>query len=273
MSQPLQGPLCTPEFLIEAFTSILSNIPSNSSSPPTLLLHSSLRSIGFIPGSAPALISALLSALGPSGTLVAPTHTGDNSDPSEWSSPPVPPSWWQSIRDSTPAYDPQTTISRAMGIIPETLRTWPGALRSAHPQTSFAALGPNAELVTEEHDLNCRLGEASPLAKLESLNAWILLLGVGYDKCTAFHLAEYRLSNAPKTENSFAAMVDGDRKWVTVEDVAISDEGFEELGEGFEKNKTVIHGTVGGAKCALFALSDAVEYAQEWLAGRRSGHQ
>jgi aminoglycoside 3-N-acetyltransferase len=33
-------------------------------------------------------------------------------------------------------------------------------------------------------------GEHSPLARLEEVGAQVLLLGVGYDVCTAFHLAE-----------------------------------------------------------------------------------
>jgi aminoglycoside 3-N-acetyltransferase len=35
-------------------------------------------------------------------------------------------------------------------------------------------------------------GEASPLARLYDLDAWVLLLGVGYQRNTCFHLAEYR---------------------------------------------------------------------------------
>ena len=43
------------------------------------------------------------------------------------------------------------------------------------------------------HAPDCRLGERSPLARLEELHARVLLLGAGYDACTGFHLAEYRI--------------------------------------------------------------------------------
>ncbi len=67
------------------------------------------------------------------------------------------------------AVRPRTTPSHGVGVAPETVRTWPGALRSTHPQTSFAA----------------------------------------------------RTSSGPV--------------WTTVTDTSVSDEGFAELGAGFER--------------------------------------
>ncbi|MET7628698.1 aminoglycoside N(3)-acetyltransferase, partial [Streptomyces albidoflavus] len=125
----------------------------------TLLAHTSLSSLGWVCGGPVALVQALLDAVGPDGTLTVPTHSGDNSDPADWSAPPVPEPWWPAIRANMPPYDPRTTSSRGVGVVPETLRTWPGALRSAHPQTSFAALGPGARALVEGHALDCRLGE------------------------------------------------------------------------------------------------------------------
>ncbi|KAL7931347.1 hypothetical protein V8C35DRAFT_323774 [Trichoderma chlorosporum] len=252
---------------VDQDNNLFSSIPS---SDPTVLVHSSLRSVGFIPGFASSVIQSLLSALGPSGTIVVPTHTGDNSDPAAWRAPTVPESWWQPIRDSIPAFDPATAITRVVGAVPETLRTWPGALRSAHPQTSFAALGPQAERIIEGHASSCRLGESSPLAKLEAVDAWVLLLGVGWDKCTAFHLAEYRFQSPRFEDNSFAINVDGQRQWVTVKDVIITDEDFEKLGTDFERDHKVVRGTVGAAECRLFSLREAVEYATSWMDRNRT---
>ncbi|UKZ83981.1 hypothetical protein TrVFT333_011797 [Trichoderma virens FT-333] len=235
--------IVTPSQLTTSFKHLFSSI---SSSDPTLLVHSSLRSVGFIPGFAPSFIQSLLSALGPSGTIVVPTHTGDNSDPAAWQAPQV------------------------VGIVPETLRTWPGALRSAHPQTSFAALGPQAKHITEGHASDCRLGESSPLAKLEAVDAWVLLLGVGWDKCTAFHLAEYRFQSPRLEDNSFAINIDDQRQWITVKDVAITDEDFERLGADFERDCKVVRGTVGAAECRLFPLREAVAYATSWMNKNRA---
>ena len=89
------------------------------------------------------------------------------------------------------AFDPEATPTSA-GAVAEALRTTPGAERSDHPQSSFAAVGHDARELMAGHRLNCHLGEDSPLAKLYERDASILLLGVEYLSCTAFHLAEYR---------------------------------------------------------------------------------
>ncbi|GAA1368994.1 AAC(3) family N-acetyltransferase [Streptomyces beijiangensis] len=234
----------------------------------TLLVHSSLSSLGWVCGGRVAVVQALIDALGPGGTLVVPTHTGDNSDPSEWGNPPVPEEWWSAIRAATPAYDPLTTPSGGIGVIPETVRTWPGALRSAHPQTSFAAVGPAAAALTAGHAEDCRLGERSPLARLEETGARVLLLGVGFDRCTAFHLAEYRIPS-PEVDEGRAVMTAGGRRWQTVRETSISSDRFDELGADFARDEPVVRGTVGAAEVRLFPLAAAVAYAEGWLALHR----
>ena len=174
------GPLCTRKSLTDQFQAL------GIIRGETLLVHSSLRSLGWVNGGAEAVVLALLDVLGETGTLVVPTHSPDNSDPADWQHPPVPEEWKPIIRETMLPYDPQTTRSRLMGVIAETVRTWPGAVRSAHPQTSFAAIGPEAESLMAGHVLDCALGERSPLAKLEAVRARVLLLGVGFECCTAF---------------------------------------------------------------------------------------
>ncbi|KAL0944953.1 uncharacterized protein CTRU02_202840 [Colletotrichum truncatum] len=258
LAEILQRPLCTKEFLVFEFNKLGIN------KGDTILLHASLSRVGWVNGGAETVISALLDVLGEDGTLVVPTHTGDNSDPAEWTSPYAPTTWWQTIRDTMPAYDPRISQTRGMGVIPEMLRTWPGVIRSEHPQTSFAAIGPKAEKITAGHALDCRLGEESPLARLEEVSARVLLLGTGYDTCTSFHLAEYR-SSAKFESNSFAAMVEGSRRWVTVRDVVLSDDDFETIGSHFETCKVVTKGLVGSANCRLFSMPEAVAFATEWM--------
>ncbi|MFI7497057.1 aminoglycoside N(3)-acetyltransferase [Streptomyces sp. NPDC049687] len=233
-----------------------------------LLVHSSLSSLGWVCGGAVAVVQGLMDVLGPDGTLVVPTQSGDLSDPGVWSNPPVPEEWWGTIRATMPAYDPLVTPSRGVGVIPETVRTWPGALRSAHPQTSFAALGARAAEVVDGHAPDCRLGERSPLARLEKLGARVLLLGAGYDTCTSFHLAEYRIPGA-----LVEVARPGPGGWEVVTEVSITSDRFDELGHDFERDRSVVRGKVGAAEARLFPVADAVAYAERWLALHRPGEE
>ena len=70
-----------------------------------LLAHSSLSSLGWVCGGAVAVVGALLDVLAPEGTLVVPTHTAGNSDPAGWANPPIPRSWWTTVREHMRAFD------------------------------------------------------------------------------------------------------------------------------------------------------------------------
>jgi aminoglycoside 3-N-acetyltransferase len=238
-----------------------------------LLVHSSLRALGWVPGGSLAVVQALLDAVGEDGTLVVPTQTAENSDPAGWSRPPVPREWWPVIREQTPGFDPERTPSSGMGVIPEQVRTWPGARRSAHPQTSFAALGRRADEVVAVHDLDSQCGERSPLATLERLGARILLLGAGFGSCTAFHLAEYRVPGAAGTTTHAAAVLTaaGGRAWVTFEDLDLDEEDFERIGADLLTTGLVSSGRVGEATSHLVPLPAAVEFATRWMTGHRPG--
>jgi aminoglycoside 3-N-acetyltransferase len=236
----------------------------------TVLLHASLRSLGWVCGGPVAVVLALHDVLGPAGTLVVPAQTAENRDPSRWSDPAVPADWWPVIRAQLPAFDPAVSSCRGMGLIAETVRTWPGVVRSMHPQTSFAAIGARAAELMARHELDSELGEASPLAALEAAGASVLLLGVGYDRCTAFHLAEYRLPVRPIRENACVVMTSAGRRWVSYHGVHLDASDFAELGTDFERGSAVVAtGTVGEASARLLPLRDAVRFAQAWLVRHR----
>jgi aminoglycoside 3-N-acetyltransferase len=239
-----------------------------------MLVHSSLSALGWVAGGASAVIEALLSAVGPAGTIVMPAQSGQLSDPVNWRDPPVPPEWIETLRAETPPFDRLATPTRQMGEIAELFRTQPGALRSNHPTSSFSALGPKAALITDGHQLESPLGERSPLMRLYELEARVLLLGVGFECCTALHLAEQWAWPTMDPERSGSPiMVDGQRQWVSFDAPGLGDsDQYGPIGTAFVAAGSVRSGSVGSAPSLMFGLRDIVDFATAEWRSRPIGH-
>jgi aminoglycoside 3-N-acetyltransferase len=238
----------------------------------TLIVHASLRQIGWVESGATAVVAALREVLGPDGTLVTGAGTPENSLTSRtfhynikgFNSAKV-----SGFVEQMPAFDPRTMPTSA-GAVAEALRTTPGAVRSDHPQSSFAAVGRDAAELMAGHKQDCHLGEDSPLAKLYQRNASILLLGVGYQSCTAFHLAEYRYAEKPPMRwYSCLVMEEGKPIWLRYQDVVLDDGEFENIGKSLEDKIPVAVGAVGEAQSRLLPVPLAVDFARDWLAVNR----
>ncbi|MET7472913.1 AAC(3) family N-acetyltransferase [Streptomyces sp. NPDC005648] len=212
----------------------------------TVLVHSALSTVGPVAKGADTVVDALLEVVGPNGTLVVYTPAPD--DPPASRRPAAPPQHPEETPSRMPVPAKDTAPSFGVGVLAEAVRTRPAALRSAHPHSSFTALGAQAEYLTSGHFPDCALGEESPLGRLEKLHARVLLMGVGFDVCTAFHLAEYRIPGRGRRRHS---------------DVVPS---FAEVGAGYEATGAVRSGRIGHADCRLFDLGDAVAFAVGRLA-------
>ncbi len=132
----------------------------------SLIVHSSLRSIGWVDGGPEAVIDALQAALTPRGNLALPTFTS-----------PAP----EFAVSDTPC---------GTGLIPETFRRRPDVLRSIHPTHSVAAWGARAEHVVAGHERATALGVDSPLHRMAKLGARVLMIGVDCTTCSLIHVAE-----------------------------------------------------------------------------------
>ncbi|HYK04442.1 MAG TPA: AAC(3) family N-acetyltransferase [Thermoanaerobaculia bacterium] len=132
-----------------------------------LVVHTSFRKVAPVEGGPLGLIEALLSVIGPAGTLVMPSMSDDDEHP----------------------FDPQSTPCAGMGIVADTFWRMPGVLRSNNPH-AFAAFGPRAAEITAPHPIDVPHGHDSPPGRAWDLDAQVLLLGVGHDANTSIHVAE-----------------------------------------------------------------------------------
>jgi aminoglycoside 3-N-acetyltransferase len=231
----------------------------------TLIVHSSLSAIGWVLGGAPAVVRALIDSVGDHGALAMPAASPHCADPASWSAPKIPDAWLDEARENLPLFDARTTPT-AMGAIPETFRNWPGTLRSEHPLESVCARGPRAEEITREHPLAFSEGPGSPFAKLHELDSRILLLGVGFNRCTALHFAESLVAKRRTMTVRFPRAQGGRREWVEVPNVADDlDTHFPIIGAHYLAEEKPRVGTIGGAKSIYFRMQDLVEFARRYF--------
>jgi aminoglycoside 3-N-acetyltransferase len=135
----------------------------------TLMVHSSLKSMGHVPGGAKTAIRGLLEALGDEGTLLMPALS------------------YMDVSPDQPVFDPERTPS-CVGVIPELFRTRPRTNRSIHPTHSVCGTGPRAGKMLANHVVDTSpVGEYSPFRLLPLMGGRILMLGCGLRPNTSMH--------------------------------------------------------------------------------------
>ncbi|WP_453995762.1 AAC(3) family N-acetyltransferase [Bacillus nitroreducens] len=137
----------------------------------TLLVHSSMKSIGHVEGGAETVLDTLSEYM-ENGLLVLPTHT------------------WSYIKADNPRFYIDESPS-CVGLLTELFRKRPGVVRSWHPTHSVGALGKGAhEFVAGNEKFDTPCARESVWGKLLDHKATILLLGVDLRRCTYIHGVE-----------------------------------------------------------------------------------
>ncbi|WP_165990034.1 aminoglycoside 3-N-acetyltransferase [Streptomyces sp. YIM 98790] len=243
-----------------------------------VMFHTRMSALGYVPGGTRTVIEALRDTVGERGTLMV---TCGWNDAPPYDLPAWPPDWQAAVRAEHPAYDPCTSeADHGYGRLPEALRRWPGAVRSRHPDASFAALGPAAAGLMAGHPWDDPHGPGSPLARLAAMDGRVLLLGAPLDTITLLHHAE-ALAEAPGKR--FVAyeqpvLVDGERVWRRFRDIdtehgafdysAVERDGkdaFAVIAEDMLAAGIGAAGRVGAADSHLFPAREAVAFARTWI--------
>ncbi|MDF2595366.1 MAG: family N-acetyltransferase [Clostridia bacterium] len=137
----------------------------------TLLVHSSMKSIGEVEGGAETVLEVLADYM-KEGLLVLPTHT------------------WDTINAENPRFYLNTSAS-CVGLLTELFRKRQGVVRAKHPTHSVAVLGKDAEEFISGYEFcETPCGRNSPWGKLLDRQADIMLLGVDLRKNTFIHGVE-----------------------------------------------------------------------------------
>lgn len=136
-----------------------------------LVVHSAIAGLSRQGFRAEAMIDAMLEHLG-RGTLLMPTMT------------------WRTVTPQNPVFDEKATPSHT-GVLTEIFRTKYAIARSLHPSHSAAGVGPLAKGLLSTHHLGTTpVPATSPYALMLRHPAYILMVGVGLEACTAIHYAE-----------------------------------------------------------------------------------
>lgn len=210
-----------------------------------LLVHASLSSLGRVEGGAATVVAALLEAVGPQGSVFAPTFNFGQL-----------------------AFDAATTRSLT-GVVSESLRTWPRARRSLHPTHPVSGVGPAASRVLAEHPLMEPFGRSSPLWRLWEDDATVLLLGCDHRSSSMIHVAEEAAGVAYlKRTRLGRAIENGVEREIVVTRPPCS-KGFNAVDAPLREAGKIREGWVGEARVMCMRASDIIEAAMVLLAEDR----
>ena len=228
-------------------------------------MHAALRKVGKVMGGAQTVLDALRDAVGPNGTIIGYTDWDGQDDVEDY----------PELREHARPFDPLTSRSlRDVGFFPEMLRTTPGALRSANPGASMAAIGAKAEWFTADHPLDYGYGPASPLGKLVEANGKTLMLGAPLDTMTLLHHAEHLADVTPKRIRRYETplLIDGKTVWRRFEEFdtsdppdGLQDDYFATIVEDFLATGNGRRGTIGAAASVLVNAKEIVSFAVAWI--------
>jgi aminoglycoside 3-N-acetyltransferase len=230
-----------------------------------LMVHAGVRSVGRIVGGVNALIQAMFDAIGSDGTIAAYV----DFEP-----------WYEDTDDplDIPVFDKRIAqAARDHGVLHETLRTWPGALRSDHPDAGVVAIGRLAESIVATHPSQYGYGEGTPFERIVEAHGRVLMIGAPLDTITLLHYAEHKADLPAKRTQFYERLMPGPDgpNWVRFEEFdtrnpvseILPDDCFKRIATDYLANGRGLSGTVGLAESYLFDAPDLVDFAIRWLEG------
>ncbi len=216
----------------------------------TVLMHSSLSSLGFVEGGAETVIDTLLDTLR-DGTLLVPCLS------------------YMTVNKDNPVFDVKNTPS-CIGAISEYFRKREGVIRSLHPTHSVCGVGKNAKEMLSHHlETDTPVGENSPFALLPKFDGKVLMLGCTLRPNTSMHGVEetaepWYVLTRDKTEFT---LIDEDGK-ETKQSYRCHNFGVTRMAQRYERLANLMeipHGKVLEADCWLIPAREMWEVGHKKL--------
>ncbi|MEM7598388.1 MAG: AAC(3) family N-acetyltransferase [Pseudomonadota bacterium] len=232
-------------------------------------VHASMRSIGPVTGGAASVIEALIATVGRDGLVAMPGFSEDAYFPPDVDRATLSKDEIARIERQVTGFDPDRSPTAGMGIIAETFRAWPGTCRSGHVAASVCANGPDAAQIITPHAQPWATGPGSPFDRMgQRPGMKILLIGVGWNRCTPLHTAE-DFAPCKRTKMRRFKSGPGNALWIETPDVA-DDLGrlFPRAGAAFEATGRVHLGRLGEAEVRLCGYADLVSFAAPWISAQ-----
>ncbi len=215
-----------------------------------VIVHTALSSFGHIEGGAPAALDALLSLLGPRGTLVMPYFFLLYDGVFDYAHPP----------------------STYTGALPRLLYSHPGSLLSMHPSHPVVAFGPAAEHIVAEHYRLSAVGRGSPIDRLAKMGGKVLLLGVTQSVSTTLHTGEAYAGvpywAQPRPDRPLGRLMilpTGEQVWVPLLEPPGDSAGFPRIEPFLEERGLIARTTIGRARCRLMSGQAVIDATVDYL--------
>ncbi|UJF20044.1 AAC(3) family N-acetyltransferase [Vibrio sp. SS-MA-C1-2] len=235
-------------------TSLLTDLSRANIDPTrTLVVHSSMKSLGDVEGGADTVLDALIEYM-QDGWLIFPTHS------------------WHETSNPNNIFNPETEPS-CVGILSELFRQRPNVLRSLHPTHSVAILGKDTEqFIANEEECTTPCPREGVWGKLYDIDAQILFIGCDLSKNTFIHSIEewhyvpHRLTKFP---TQFSLLHHGERHQVSmfshqspVGDISLK---YRKLTDEFLEKKAAKSFQIADADCLLASAKKMAEITESHL--------
>ena len=224
-------------------------------STDTILIHSSMKSIGEVEGGADTVLDVFMEYF-VDGLLILPTHT------------------WANMSETHNIYDPENEPS-CVGLLTNLFRKREGVHRSLHPTHSLAAFGKDSiDFLQGEDNITTPCSPEGCYNRLRERNAKILLLGVNHSRNTYLHCVEEVLQVPDRLTLSPVwfqiVMPDGNLKTSNLyrhynSQTAHISQNYTKLEQAFYDKKAAKQVRFGDATCILCDVNKLFETTKQVL--------